>query len=267
MNMYLYELKSLRRSIITWTISMLALATLYLSLFPSIANDADDFKKLLAGYPEAVRAAIGINLDYITSLLGFYSWIFTFIMLCAAMQAMNLGASILSKESRERTADFLLVKPVSRTAIVSAKLLAAFTDLLITNILYITISALIANLTKTEDFSMKLYFMINLTMFFVQIIFVSIGMFTSVFFKKMKTVLPISLSFVFGFYFIGAFLVTDNSEKLKRIFAPFKYFDTFYIINNESYEVFYMITGAVVVIASIVASYIIYNRKDIHAVS
>jgi ABC-2 type transport system permease protein len=109
--------------------------------------------------------------------------------------------------------------------------------------------------------------MINLSMFFVQIIFAAIGMVISVFFKKIKTVLPLSLGVVFGFYFIGAFLVTDNSDKVERIFSPFKYFDVIYIIDNASYEAFYMIIGAAIVVVSIVASYIIYNKKDIHAVS
>jgi len=267
MNIYLYELKSLRKSIIIWSLSMLSLAALYLSMYNSIAKGAEDFKQLLGGYPASVRAILGINLDYITSLLGFYSFIFTFIILCGAIQAMNLGVSILSKEARERTADFLLVKPVSRTSIVSAKLLAAFTAIVITNTLYITISTLLAKLAETEDFDLRLFFMINLSMFFVQIIFIAIGMVASVFFKKIKNVLPISLGFVFGFYFIGAFLVTDSSDKLERILSPFKYFDVFYIIDNASYEAFYMIIAAVVVVVSIVASYIIYNKKDIHAVS
>lgn len=42
------------------------------------AKEADDFKKLLSGYPASVRAMLGINLDYITSFLGFYAMIFSF---------------------------------------------------------------------------------------------------------------------------------------------------------------------------------------------
>jgi ABC-2 type transport system permease protein len=267
MNIFLYELRSLRKSTIAWTISILALAAVYLSLYPSIMEDAEDFRELLGSYPESVRAILGINLDYITSMLGFYSFIFSFVLLCGAIQAMNLGVAILSKEARERTADFLLVKPVSRKTIVSAKLLAAAVALVFTNVVYVAGSLLLANIFKLEDFSVKLYVMVSLTMFFVQIMFVAIGLLVSVFFKKIKNVLPISLGLVFGFYFIGAFLVTDNTEKLKRIVSPFKYFDIYYIIDHASYEAFYMIVGAVIVVASIVAGYIIYNRKDIHAVS
>jgi ABC-2 type transport system permease protein len=204
---------------------MLGLAALYLSIYPKMAQDAKDFKELLGSFPEAIRAMLGINLDYIATLLGFYSMIFSFIILCGAIQAMNLGISILSRETRERTADFLLVKPVSRTAIVSAKLMAAFATIVITNILFISLTTIMANMAKTEDFSVKLFFMINLTMFFVQIIFIAIGMVVSVFFKKIKNVLPLSLGFVFGFYLVGTLLVTDANDKLERILSPFKYFD------------------------------------------
>ncbi len=267
MNIFLYEVKSLRKSIITWSLSLLALAALYLSIYPSLAKDAEDFKKLIEGYPEAIRAMLGINLEYITSLLGFYSMIFTFILLCGAIQAMNLGVSILSKESRERTADFLLVKPVSRSSIVSAKLLAALTAIVITDIIFIGLSTLMAVLQNTEDFNPKLFFMINLSMFFVQIVFIAIGMLVSVFFKKIKNVLPISLGFVFGFYLIGALLITDTDNKAERILSPFKYFDITYIINNGSYESLYLIISLIIIAVCVTIGYIIYNRKDIHAVN
>jgi ABC-2 type transport system permease protein len=232
-----------------------------------MAKDAEEFKQLLGSYPEAIRAMLGINLDYITSLLGFYSMIFTFIILCGAIQAMNLGVSILSKESRERTADFLLVKPVSRSFIVNAKLLAAIVTIVITNILFIGLSTLFVTLENTQNFDLKLFIMINLTMFFVQLIFIAIGMLVSVFFKKIKNVLPLSLGFVFGFYLIGTLLVTDHDNKMERMISPFKYFDITYIINNGSYETLYLLVSAVIVVAAIAISYVIYNRKDIHGVS
>jgi ABC-2 type transport system permease protein len=267
MNIYLYELKSLRKSAIIWTCVLIGLAALFLSVYPGMAKDAAGFKELLSGYPESVRAMLGINLDYITSIIGFYSMVFSFIVLGGAIQAMNLGLSILSKETRERTADFLLVKPISRLAIVSAKLLAAFTTILATNIAFCTISALIANGVKTTDFSGKLFFMINLTLFFIQLIFLALGVVVSVFFNKLKSVLPISLGIVIGLYMIGALLATGTNDDAARFISPFRYFDITYIINNACYESLYMIIGAVIIVATVVASYIIYIKKDIHAVS
>lgn len=265
--MFLHELKSLRKSTIIWTCALVALAALYLSIYPEIAKDAEGFKALLGNYPESVRAMLGINLDYITSILGFYSMVFSFIVLFGAIQAMNLGVSIISKESRERTADFLLVKPVSRSAIVTAKLMAAFTALIGTNIVFFIVSTVLANGIKTADFDVKLFFMINLTLFFIQLIFLSIGLAVSVFFNKLKSVLPISLGVVFGFYMIGALLAAGKEENMLRLISPFKYFDIPYIITNSSYEIAYLIASAVIVVIAVAVSYIVYIKKDIHAVS
>ena len=44
MNIYLYELKSQRKSAIIWTCTMIALAVLFLSIYPDLAKDANDFK-------------------------------------------------------------------------------------------------------------------------------------------------------------------------------------------------------------------------------
>ena len=266
MNMYLHEIKSLRKSTIVWTCSIIALAAIFLSVYPSMAKDAGDFKELLGGYPPAIRAMLGINLDYITSILGFYSMIFSFIVLCGGIQGMISGASVLSKESRERTADFLLVKPVSRSAIVSAKLMAAFTMIVATDIVFFASLLIMVDLVKPVDYDMNRFFMINLTLLFIQIIFLAIGVFASVFFNKLKSVLPISLGVVFGFYLIGALIATGKSDDAARFISPFKYFDAAYIIENAGYEVPYLITGAVVTALTVLASYIIYIRKDIHAV-
>jgi ABC-2 type transport system permease protein len=267
MNIYLNELKALRKSTIIWTCSITALAALYLSLYSGVAQDAEDFKKLLSGYSPAIRSMLGINLDYIATVLGFYAMIFSFILICGAIQAMNLGLSVLTRESRERTADFLYAKPVSRTHIVSAKLSACITMLLATNVVFLIVSLLIANAIKTSEFSAKLFIMVNLSLLFVQLILFSLGMVISVFFKKLKNVLPLSLGFSFGFYMIGALFATGENSDVERYFSPFRYFDTSYIVNNSSYELPYVIAGTVITVVSVITAYIIYSRKDIYSVS
>lgn len=267
MNMYLHELRSLRKSTILWTCALIAIAALYLSLYPGMAQDAEDFKKLLGGYPPTVRAMLGINLDYITSMLGFYSFTFSFIALCGAIQGMNLGISVLSKETRERTADFLLVKPVSRMSVVTAKLLASFTAVAVTDIVFFGASFAIANAVKTADFSGKLFFMVNLTLLFLQMIFLALGAAVAVCFRRLRSVLPVSLGVVFGFYIVGALIATGENSEAARCFSPFKYFDTAYILQHSAYETSYLVTGAVIVVAAVAAAYVIYIKKDIHAVS
>ncbi len=66
------------------------------------------------------------------TVLGFYGFVFLFVQLCLAIQAGNYGFGLVSIEESELTADFLLSKPVSRAQILTGKLLAALTSLLVT---------------------------------------------------------------------------------------------------------------------------------------
>jgi ABC-2 type transport system permease protein len=265
MNIYIHELKANRKSTIIWSLSLMMIVVLFLSFYPSFSKDADDFTKIMAGYPEAIRNALGVNLGNFFSVIGFYCFPLSFITLCGAIQAMNLGTSIVSKEVREKTADFLLTKPVTRTTVLTFKLLAAFTSIVITNIVYLVAASFMAFQVKTEDFSFKIFIMLSLTMFFIQLMFLALGIIISVLVPRIKSVLTVSLATVFAFYFLGIFSSTSG-EEAKRYISPFKYFDTGYIIKHGSYEATFLIVGAVIITVAIASSYFVYAKKDIHAV-
>jgi ABC-2 type transport system permease protein len=219
----------------------------------------------MEGYPEAIRNALGFSLGSFFTILGFYCFPLSFITLCGAIQGMNLGTSIVSKEVREKTADFLLTKPVTRTTVLTAKLMAAFISIILTNIIYLAVTITMAYQVKTEDFSLKILIMLSLTMFFIQLIFLAIGVIVSVIVPRIKSVLTVSLTTVFAFYFLGMFSSTTG-EEAKRYISPFKYFDTAYIIKQASFESTFLIVGAVIIILAITASYFVYAKKDIHSV-
>lgn len=265
MNMFWHELKANRKSTIIWSVSLIMLAILYLSLYPSFVKDAEQFTKIMEGYPEAIRNAIGLNNASFFSVLGFYCFPLTFITLCGAIQAMNLGTAIVSKEVREKTADFLLTKPVTRSAVITAKLMAAFVSIIITNIIYFLAALFIAEQVKNDDFSLKIFFMLSLTLLFIQLIFLAIGFIVSVLFQKIRSVLTVSLATVFAFYFLG--MLSDTSgENAKRFISPFKYFDTAYIMKHSSYEGEFLLAGGIIIIVAVAMSYVIYAKKDIHTV-
>jgi ABC-2 type transport system permease protein len=265
MNIYLFELKAYRKQTIIWTITLIAICSLFMSLFPAFEKDAVQFTKLLEGYPESVRIAIGLELDHFFTILGYYSYAFMYITLFGAIQAMILGTSIISKEVREKTADFLLTKPVTRTNIITAKMCAAFTMLCLTNIFFLISSSFVTNQVATHDFSFKVFFMITLTLFFIQTIFLAIGFFTSVLVTKVRSVITISLGIVLTFFLIGM-LSSTSDDATKRFFSPFKYFDNQYIIQHSSYEIPYIIVSVGVIIVSIGVSYLLYTKRDIHSV-
>lgn len=264
MNIFLHELKAYRKSLIIWALSMTALAVMYMFLFKGLGNDIEEFKVFMNNMPDVMKKAFNIYLDSISTLVGFYSFVFTFVVLCGAIQAMNIGTAIVSKEIRDKTADFMMTKPISRDKILTSKLLAALSSLAITNIIYLCLTIPVA-VVISNDINMKVFLMLSSTLFFVQVMFMTLGIIVSVIAGKIKSVISISLSTVFGFYIIGTLGSVIGDEKVRYI-SPFRYFDLPYIIKNAAYETSFVIVGIIFVIVAIAASYLIYVKKDVHAV-
>ncbi|MBH5319729.1 ABC transporter permease subunit [Paenibacillus sp. GSMTC-2017] len=263
MNMYRHELWAHRKSTLLWSISLAGVVCLMLAMFPTISKDAETFKEMLTTMPEAALKAMGLQIDSITSLLGYYSYVFMYIALCGAIQAMHLGASIVSKETREKTADFLLSKPVDRGAILTSKTLAALTLLLITNVIYFGIASVIATIVQTTSYNFGTFTLLSLTLLFTQLIFLALGIAAALLFPKLKTVLPLSLGTVFAFFMISAIGASSGDSKLKYL-SPFQYFDRTYIIEHSGYEATFLIVSAGVIISCITFSYFRYLRRDVH---
>lgn len=264
MNIFLHELKAYRKSVIIWSLSMSFLAILYILIFKGLGEDIELFKTFINKLPEAMKRVFNIYLGSISRLEGFYSIIFSFVVLFGAIQAMNLGTDIVSKETREKTADFLMTKPVSRIRVLTSKVMAVLTSLVITNIIYLGLTVLAAS-TIVGDYNLKLFLMISFTLFFVQLMFMALGIIVSAIANKIKSVISVSLSTVFGFYIIGNLGFIIGEDKVRYI-SPFRYFDTAYIIQNSAYEANYVIIGIIFVVAVISGSYLVYKKKDIHAV-
>ncbi len=264
MNIFLHELKSYRKSAFIWALSMAALSVMYIFIFIGLGKDIAEFQGIIDKLPDMVKKLLSVYTDTLSTLEGFYSFVFVYILLCGAIQAMNLGVSIISKEIREKTADFLLTKPVARTEIMTSKLAAAVVSLIITNAIYVALTLTSTLAVKTE-FSIKILLMISATLIFIQLIFMALGVVIAVLAGKIRSVIAISLSTVFGFFILNMF-GSVIGEKAIRYITPFKYFDFGYIVKNSAYELSYIIIGTAFILITVAASYMIYTKKDIHAV-
>jgi ABC-2 type transport system permease protein len=73
----------------------------------------------------------------------------------------------------------------------------------------------------------------------------------------------LSIGVVLGTYILNVFAgMTEKTEGLKYL-TPFKYAEARDILQDSSMNAVYLIIISVVIIASIVLSYVFYNRKDI----
>ena len=266
MNIYKHEFKMHLKSVITWSLSVTALIFVYFSLFPALAQDAALLNDMMANFPEELLIAFGMNGMDLSSVLGFYSFVFLFAQICLAIQAANYGFSLVSIEERELTADFLLAKPVGRTQILTSKLLAAFTSLTITNIVVWISSFGFINMFKggkTYDTNLLLLLLLSIVVF--QLFFLTIGLVISLLVKRVRSVTPFSMALAFGMYVLSAFGGMLGESSLEKI-TPFRHFDPNFIIQNAAYDVPLVLISVSAILVSLVGSYLLYTKRDIPSV-
>jgi ABC-2 type transport system permease protein len=264
MNVYRHEFKSLRKSTIIWAISLSLIIVMFLSLYPAFSKDVAASEAILANFPPAIRAALGLALTNLFTIFGFYSIPILYIVLAGSVQAMNLGIYAISKEDAGKTADFLLSKPVTREKVLTSKILASLSSISITNVIYLAVALLMAKAVASGTFSIKIFVMISLTLLFAQLYFLALGTFLSIVLPKIKSAIAISLPVVFVFFIIGN-LGSIIGDQAVRYISPFKFFNSEYIIEHNAYEIKYMVVEVIVISVAIILSYIFYRRKDIHA--
>lgn len=264
MNLFLRELTAYRKSTIIWVVSLSGIVMLFMAMYPAFSQDVTALEDVLKNFPEAIRTAFNLNAETFLSVSGFYGYLLVFATLAASIQAMNLGAGVVSKEVAGKTADFLLSKPVTRTRVILAKLAAVFLTLVVTNAVFIGVSFAMISAAAPGEFKAGTVFLLVLSMFLVQLFFLAVGMLFGVALPKVKSVISVSLPTVFAFYIIGMLGdVLGNTEA--RYVSPFRYYDSAYIIRNASLESKYLVIEAGIVIVALGLSYLIFLKKDIHS--
>lgn len=266
MNIFLFELKMYRQSIIVWSLSISFALFIYMAFFPLMVVDPEGLDALMDGMPKWLLDFMSMNPELpMGSILGYFASIFTFVQIPLAIQSSNYGFHMLSVEERELTADFLLSKPIKRSKILISKFAAAFISLTIVNaFVWITsFSSLYLFKGETEIEIMPLVVLLSsITLF--QLFFVTIGMVISVSLKKIESVLSFSMALSFGLYILSTI---KNMLGLTIIgwFSPFSYFSPGEMIVNEKYDLLLTLVCISVIIISFTMSYLLYQKRNIHS--
>ncbi len=264
---YLHEFWTRMRSVIIWSVAVAAIIICFSALFPGFANQAALINQMMSRFPPALLEAFGMNRTNLATVLGFYSFIFTFVQLCLAIQAGNYGFGLVSIEESELTADFLLSKPVSRAQVMTSKLLAALTSLTVTNAVVWVVSLVaiaIFHGSYTYESGPLVLLLVSIVIF--QLFFMAVGLVISLLVRRVRSVTPYSLGLGFGMYVLSAFTGLFGTSALEYI-TPFKHLDPAYIVHNGSYDTPLVLLNAAVSLIALAVSYWLYIRRDIHAVS
>ena len=260
---YRYELRQSWTSVGIWAGSLAALLLVFMALFPSFSADVAAMDQVLANFPPELKSVFGLDALNLATLEGYFGLCFVFCQLCLAIQAANYGLSLVSVEEAELTADFLLTRPLSRPIILTSKLLAALTSLLVTDVLFWVVSLACIAIYKGEaQYEPRAIALMLGSIVIFQLIFFSLGLLISLCVRKMNSVTPWSLGLALGTYVISAFSGILGDVKLEYL-SPFKHFDPGQIIRDLRYEPSLVIVDVVLILLAIGASYWLYQKRDI----
>lgn len=266
-NIFRHEFKMHLRSVITWSVAVAALIFVYVSLFSSFAEQAELLNEMMANFPKELLTAFGLTGVDLSTVLGYYGFVFLFVQICLAIQAANYGFSLVSVEEREWTADFLLAKPVRRTQILTSKLLAALCGLIITNaVVWISSFGFIHLFKGDRTYQTKPLLLLLLSLVVFQLFFLGVGLVISLLVKRVRSVTPYSMALGFGMYVLSVFGDLLGESVLEKI-TPFKHFNPHYIIQHEAYDWPLALVSVAVILISLVGSYWLYVRRDIPAIA
>lgn len=264
MNIYRHEFKSILRSVIGWSIAIVVLLLVFMSIFPVFSKDAALLNEALSQMPPELLMAFGLTGIDMTAVLGYFSFVFLFCQICLAIQAANYGFGLVSVEERDMTADFLLAKPVSRPRILTSKLLAAITGLLLTDVVVWIASFLVINaFSGGQTYDSRTFVLLMLSLIVFQLFFLSVGTVVSLLVKRIRSVISAAMALAFGMYVLSTFGSMLGGDTLD-IITPFKHFDPNYIVANGAYNMPLVLLSVIIIVVAIAGSYLLYGKRNIH---
>lgn len=262
MNIFRFEIKQYRGSILIWSIGLATAIILMLPMFVSLTGDPSTVEAL---GDNPLLDTMGISIKLFSTTIGIYAYLNSIILVAAAIQACNLGLSIITKEHMQNTADFLMTKPYSRTNIFLSKLIASLCSIAIIGLCYFLASLGTISIVSEQEFSFSQFFQIYLNFPFIQLFFLLLGIMISTIVSRVSAPLPLALGIGFGFYVIGLFSNVVQSTVV-RLFSPFRYLDINLVLALENYHVGYLILFFTLLLLFLITSYIIYIKKDMKMV-
>ncbi len=132
MNIFLRELRANLKSLIIWSGIVALFVYVGFSKFSAYYGNPE-MLAVLDALPPAMLSAFGVGsgMANLTTLVGFYQIMITYFGLILGIAAAMWGSDIISKEEREKTVEYSLTLPVTRTRVVIAKTAAVLVNCIV----------------------------------------------------------------------------------------------------------------------------------------
>jgi len=264
MAIFKYEMRQLRSHIVWWGLGVSAFIFFALPMYMSfMTSDVIDISVIEnTGFFDMW----GFDIAILTTPLGTLGYLTSFLAIIAGINGLFLGLQTFTKETVQKSAEFIYTKPYKRSNIFCTKVLSALIAMIIIGAFYYIGAMLSAIINIEGGFDFKTASLIALSFMLIGIFFVLFGAFIGVIYSKIRTPLLLSAGVVFMFYVLSSFANKMGLIEVMYL-TPFSYFNAGKIIMNGGFDSGYMTAFAVLCTLFAVVGLCIFVKKDIEFIS
>lgn len=263
MNIFMRELKANLKSLLIWSVIVVLFTMVGVGKF-SAYYENPEMLAILDEMPPAMLAAFSFEGFNLTTITGFFGLMFIYFALMLGIAAAMWGSDIISKEERDKTVEFALTLPVTRSRVVTAKSLAALVNCIALLLITWGISLVAAQPYAPDSKFYRFLALLMVALFILELIFLAVGIFLGCAMKRYKRAGSIAVSLLLGTYFLSVLSALNKDLDFLKYFSPFKYFDAVKLLNESKFDLTFVMLSLVIIVAAMVGAYLTYARRDLY---
>jgi ABC-2 type transport system permease protein len=263
MNIFFRELKANFKSLLIWVVIVVLFTVVGFSKF-SAYYENPEMLAILKDIPKAALDAFNLTAFNLTTISGFFGVMFIYFALMLSIAAAMWGSDIISKEERDKTVEFALTLPVTRSKLITAKTAVVVVDSIVLALVTWAFTLFIS-LKYQPDHAFFIFLAWGmLAIFIMQMIFMAIGIFLGCVMKQHKRAGSVAVSLLLGTYFISIISSLNKDLDFLKYFSPFRYFDPAPILRDSRIQLPFVGLSLAIIAVSLVGAYLTYEKRDLY---
>jgi ABC-2 type transport system permease protein len=265
-NLFLMELRRNSFSLIIWVIVITILISVTMAVYPVFLANQSKILGMMSLIPKEALQFKGISsFDDMLSVLGFYSVNnIIYMMVLGSIYTIVLTSNILLKEEYNKTAEYLLTRPLTRSEIFFSKLSVVLVNVLILNLVTALAGFICMELVKNGPFSVRAFLILSLFTLLLNILFGAIGLILSTIVKRAKPITTFSIGLVLILYFVYTISKITESASTIGYLSPFRFVNVDAVNPAYTLNWCHLLYFIGISFLLTVLSYRLYRRKDIY---
>jgi len=264
MNIFLREMKAHRWGLLFWSIGMMLLVMSGMAKYAAYEQAGQSVEEIMGALPKAVQVMFGLSGFDLTTAAGFYGILFLYIAVMAAVHAVLLGTNVISKEERDKTSEFLYSKPVSRARALTGKLLAAFANVVVLNLVTLASSLYFVDFYGKGESLTGDILLLMAGLLLLQLIFLSLGAVVAGTAHKPKSAAGRATAIMLLTFLISYVVNFNERLDLLRYVTPFKYYDAAVLMAENQLDPVFVALSLVIVVVAVFGTYRFYSARDLN---